>query len=153
MSNAPVRLVSQMLRHVLWSTNRPQQTVLPPQTRTGLISGSQSFGNNRMADDHDDAERPGSSPSPPDEPHQRQIVDFDPDGNNWEDDDAQLDGLGTTTHRSRNHTVPVIPMRKHRCMGGANACATAETHSKKSDKRQSLAADLTADLAAWEVER
>ncbi|KAJ6496849.1 hypothetical protein DFH09DRAFT_1337059 [Mycena vulgaris] len=114
MSNAPVRLVSQTSRHVLWSTNRPQQTVPPPQTHAGLVSGSQSFGNNRMADHHDDAERPGSSPSPPDEPHQRQIVDFDPDDNDWEDDDAQLDGLGTTTHRSRNRAVPVIPVRKHR---------------------------------------
>ncbi|KAJ6524066.1 hypothetical protein DFH09DRAFT_1329593 [Mycena vulgaris] len=102
-----------------------------------------------MADDHDDAERPGSSPSPPDEPHQRQIVDFDPDGNNWEDDDAQLDGLGTTTHRSRNRAVPVIPVRKHRRVRSANTRATAETRSKKADKRQSLAADL----ATWEVER
>ncbi|KAJ6538378.1 hypothetical protein DFH09DRAFT_1323900 [Mycena vulgaris] len=149
MSNAPVRLVSQTSRHVLWSTNRPQQTVPPPQTHAGLVSGSQSFGNNRMADHHDDAERPGSSPSPPDEPHQRQIVDFDPDDNDWEDDDAQLDGLGTTTHRSRNRAVPVIPVRKHRRVRGANTRATAETRSKKADKRQSLAADL----AAWEVER
>ncbi|KAJ6524702.1 hypothetical protein DFH09DRAFT_1095966 [Mycena vulgaris] len=149
MLNAPVRLVSQTSQHVLWSTNRPQQTVPPPQTHAGLVSGSQSFGNNRMADDHEDAECPGSSPSPPDEPHQRQIVDFDPDDNDWEDDDAQLDGLGTTIHRSRNRAVPVIPVRKHRRMRGANTRATAETRSKKADKRQSLATDL----AAWEVER
>ncbi|KAJ6463866.1 hypothetical protein DFH09DRAFT_1346988 [Mycena vulgaris] len=90
---------------------------------------------------------PSTLDPPP--PHQRQIVDFDPDDNDWEDDDAQLDGLGTTTHRSRNHAVPVIPVRKHRRVRGANTHATAETRSKKADKRQSLAADL----AAWEVER
>ncbi|KAJ6603538.1 hypothetical protein DFH09DRAFT_1301324 [Mycena vulgaris] len=86
-----------------------------------------------------------SSP-PPEVPHQRQVVDLDPDDNDWVDEDVQLEGLGTTTHRSRNRTVPVIPVRKHRRVPGANARATADARAKKSGKRESLATDL----AAWE---
>ncbi|KAJ6458730.1 hypothetical protein C8R45DRAFT_1109843 [Mycena sanguinolenta] len=45
----------------------------------------------------------------------RHVVDFDMDDNEWEDvDDTQLQGVGKTTHCSRNRMQPSIPVQKHR---------------------------------------
>ncbi|KAJ7238537.1 hypothetical protein B0H12DRAFT_1237895, partial [Mycena haematopus] len=68
-------------------------------------------------------------------PPKRRVVDFDPEEDEWEDEDEQLRGMGATTHRSRHRAAPVIPVRKHRrvIVAGAN--------------------DLAADLNDWEVER
>ncbi|KAJ7840736.1 hypothetical protein B0H14DRAFT_2587321 [Mycena olivaceomarginata] len=62
----------------------------------------------------------------------------------WEDEDKQLAGLGTTTHRSRNRRAPVIPVRKHRRVEpGVNVHATARKHrGDTTNKMQNLAADL-----------
>ncbi|KAJ6474073.1 hypothetical protein DFH09DRAFT_1109706 [Mycena vulgaris] len=113
-----------------------------------------------MADDQEDeVSHPSTSPPPhpftsppPDDgiAKKRRIVDFDPDEDGWEDEDAQLAGLGTTTHRSRHRTVRVIPICKHRRrVGGANSHATAKARAIKTGK----GLDLVEDLAAWEVER
>ncbi|KAJ6522811.1 hypothetical protein DFH09DRAFT_1096978 [Mycena vulgaris] len=106
-----------------------------------------------MAGDCEDAPRFSPIPdSPPADtaPKACCVVDFKPDDDEWEDKDTQLQGLGTTTHRSRNRTRPVIPIRKHRCIvRGTNSHATVEARAKSSGSRKSLAADL----ATWEVER
>ncbi|KAJ7843240.1 hypothetical protein B0H14DRAFT_3868618 [Mycena olivaceomarginata] len=91
-------------------------------------------------------------PRDPAEPPQRtaekthRAVDFElNDGDAaWEDEDKQLAGLGTTTHRSRNRRAPVIPVRKHRRVEpGVNVRATARKHrGDTTNKMQNLAADL-----------
>jgi len=75
------------------------------------------------------------------------VVDFELDDDEWEDKDTQLGGLGTTMHRSRNHAVPVIPVRKHHRVvgGGANVRATA---GKRQGERSKKMTDLAADLDA-----
>ncbi|KAJ7074922.1 hypothetical protein B0H15DRAFT_956968 [Mycena belliarum] len=90
------------------------------------------------------------SPSPP----PRRIIDFPLDDGEagWEDEDQQLQGLGTTTHRSRNRAREVIPVRKRKRVvaSGANARATVEKRREaKTEKMSSLAADIK----AWEDER
>ncbi|KAJ7159181.1 hypothetical protein C8R43DRAFT_1124401 [Mycena crocata] len=69
------------------------------------------------------------------------------------DEDAQLEGLGTTTHRSRNRNrgLPVIPIRKHRRRSaGVNARASARKRQEGGfDKSQKL----TVDLNDWARER
>jgi hypothetical protein len=75
----------------------------------------------------------------------RCIVDFDPDEDGWEDEDAQLEGLGTSTHRSRHRAWSVIPVRKHR--------RVARTKAQSSTKKPLGSRDFAADLAAWEVQR
>ncbi|KAJ6583127.1 hypothetical protein DFH09DRAFT_1309363 [Mycena vulgaris] len=106
-----------------------------------------------MADDCEDAPRSSpipDSPSADTAPKPCHVVDFEPDDDEWEDEDTQLEGLGTTTHGSPNRTRPVIPIRKHRrIVRGANSHATMEARAKSSGSRKSFAADL----AAWEVER
>ncbi|KAJ7148709.1 hypothetical protein C8R43DRAFT_888795, partial [Mycena crocata] len=95
-----------------------------------------------------------SSPEPPATKRKRQIVDFDLDDGDpeWEDvDGAQLGGIGTTTHRSRNRGKPVIPIRKHRRRdAGANSRASARKRKvAKGDKVGALAKDIK----QWEIER
>ncbi|KAJ7129035.1 hypothetical protein C8R43DRAFT_1134316 [Mycena crocata] len=81
----------------------------------------------------------------------RRVVDFDLDDGDPEWEDEQLEGLGTTTHRSRNRDKPVIPIRKHRRRDpGVNVCATAR---KRKEEKGSKIAGLLRDLAQWEVER
>ncbi|KAJ6522144.1 hypothetical protein DFH09DRAFT_1330788 [Mycena vulgaris] len=94
---------------------------------------------------------PDASPPPDDSiPQTRRIVDFDPEEQDWEDEDVHLDGLGLTTHRSRNRTVPVIPVRKHRRrVAGTNSRASAKARAVKAG----VTLNFAADLAAWEVER
>ncbi|KAJ6554003.1 hypothetical protein DFH09DRAFT_1318663 [Mycena vulgaris] len=85
-----------------------------------------------MADDCEDAPRSSPIPdSPPADTASKSccVVDFEPDDDEWEDEDTQLQGLGTTTHQSRNRTRPA--------------------RAKSLGSRKSLAADL----ATWEVER
>ncbi|KAJ7787489.1 hypothetical protein B0H14DRAFT_3505436 [Mycena olivaceomarginata] len=65
----------------------------------------------------------------------RRVVDFDPEDQDWEDeDDVQLAGLGTTTHRSRHRTRRSIP-RKSGAVTGNRAKA------------------LAADIELWEADR
>ncbi|KAJ7472490.1 hypothetical protein FB451DRAFT_1175236 [Mycena latifolia] len=94
--------------------------VLVPSASFG---GNNSFaGNNSMADDPSE-----TSPSPDAAPQKRRVVDFELDDDEWEDEDAQLEGLGTTMHWSRNRSHPVIPIRKHRCIiHGANSRTAVE---------------------------
>ncbi|KAJ7318588.1 hypothetical protein DFH08DRAFT_971331 [Mycena albidolilacea] len=81
----------------------------------------------------------------------RRVVDFDPKNQDWEDEDnVQLTGLGTTTHRSRHHTRRSIPVRKHRLVKrGANSRVTAE---KKRAVTGNPAKALTADIELWEAD-
>ncbi|KAJ7741227.1 hypothetical protein B0H14DRAFT_3515335 [Mycena olivaceomarginata] len=82
----------------------------------------------------------------------RRVVDFDPEDQDWEDeDDVQLAGLGTTTHRSRHRTRRSIPVRKHRLVKrGANSRVTAE---KKRAVTGNRAKALAADIELWEADR
>ncbi|KAJ7836772.1 hypothetical protein B0H14DRAFT_2589513 [Mycena olivaceomarginata] len=83
----------------------------------------------------------------------RRVVDFELDDGDaaWEDEDEQLAGLGTTTHRSRNHRAPVIPMQKHRRIEpGVNVRATAQKCQGDTAKKMQ---NLAADLDELEVER
>ncbi|KAJ7134939.1 hypothetical protein C8R43DRAFT_956169 [Mycena crocata] len=133
--------------HVLLGTNRPQA---PKQT----VQKSASPPDNRMSDDGSPPHSRGSSVETDSEP-KRRIVDFDLDDGNteWVDEDAQLDGLGTTTHRSRNRGrgIPVIPVRKHRRrVAGVNVRATA---TKRRTEKESKMEKLAADLKLWVQER
>lgn len=85
----------------------------------------------------------------------RRIVDFDIDDRDeeWEDENNQLQGLGTTTHRSQNPRAVVIPLRKNqRCVRaqGENARATA---LKRRGATQLKIHALATDLEALECER
>ncbi|KAJ7146952.1 hypothetical protein C8R44DRAFT_864658 [Mycena epipterygia] len=83
----------------------------------------------------------------------RRIVDFDVDDGDaeWEDEDQQLQGLGTTSHRSRNPGAKVIPLRKHHQNNkGPNARATA---TKRRGATKSKMHALAADLGVLETER
>jgi hypothetical protein len=106
-----------------------------------------------MATLESDDERTDSGTSPKAGLVNRRVVDFDPEDNDWEDeDDAQLAGLGTTTHRSRHRTRRAIPVRQHRRLvkRGANARATAE---KKRTVTGNRAKALAADIELWEADR
>lgn len=84
----------------------------------------------------------------------RRIVDFevDDDDPEWEDENQQLQGLGTTTHRSRNSGAAVIPLRNNRqgSTQGPNAGATAR---KRRGRAESKMQALATDLNALETER
>ncbi|KAJ7337607.1 hypothetical protein DFH08DRAFT_812930 [Mycena albidolilacea] len=101
---------------------------------------------------------PRDSAEPPERTTEktRRAVDFELDDGDaaWEDEDEQLAGLGTTTHRSRNRRAPVIPVRKHRRVEpGVNVRATARKHrGDTASKMQNLAADLD-ELEAEREER
>ncbi|KAJ7858849.1 hypothetical protein B0H14DRAFT_2577574 [Mycena olivaceomarginata] len=86
----------------------------------------------------------------------RHVIDFELDDGDaaWEDEDEQLAGLGTTTHRSRNRRAPVIPVQKHRHIEpGVNVRATAQKRrGDTASKMQNLAADLD-ELEAEHEER
>lgn len=95
------------------------------------------------------SQSPRSSASPP----PRRIVDFELDDGDkeWEDDDEQLQGLGTTTHRSRNRGQDVIPVRKRKKhTGGPNARASAQ---KRRESKSTKMSDFADDVRAWEDER
>ncbi|KAJ7121069.1 hypothetical protein C8R44DRAFT_877378 [Mycena epipterygia] len=95
---------------------------------------------------------PGHPPVPP-VLKPRRIVDFELDDGDaaWEDEEDQLAGLGTTTHRSRNRGAPIIPVRKHRRVEpGVNGRATARKRRGDTEKKMQR---LTADLDELEVER
>ncbi|KAJ7441236.1 hypothetical protein FB451DRAFT_1414717 [Mycena latifolia] len=100
--------------------------------------------------EHDEtSSRASKSPPPP----PGRIIDFPLDDGEagWEDEDKQLQGLGTTTHRSRNRGRDVIPIRKRKnTMSGANARATA---CKRKETKGSRMSDLARDVEAWEAER
>jgi hypothetical protein len=79
------------------------------------------------------------------------VVDFNPDNNDWEDEeDAQLAGLGTTTLTSRHRNCHSIPARKHQGVvkHGVNSRATAE---KKRTVAGHWAKALAADIKLWET--
>ncbi|KAJ7674358.1 hypothetical protein B0H17DRAFT_1208060 [Mycena rosella] len=81
------------------------------------------------------------------------VVDFEVDNGDkeWEDKDARLEGLGTTTHRSRNRGAAVIPVRKHRHVEpGVNRRATSAKRGVETLNKMKL---LAADLDKLEVER
>ncbi|KAJ6470480.1 hypothetical protein C8R45DRAFT_1104896 [Mycena sanguinolenta] len=93
-----------------------------------------------------DSDSDAESPKNP-----RRVVDFDEDEDGWEDVDGQLQGLGTTTDRSRNRARPVIPVRKRRrIVAGPNARATAKQRRSVKGKRMQVFMD---DLDQWEMER
>ncbi|KAF8181395.1 hypothetical protein K438DRAFT_1767895 [Mycena galopus ATCC 62051] len=100
--------------------------------------------------DSDDENDPAASPKAG--PENRRVVDFAPEDDEWEDEDAQLTGLGTTTHRTRHRNRRSIPMRKHRRLvkHGANSRATAE---KKRAVTGNRAKALAGDIELWEAER
>lgn len=99
-------------------------------------------------------ERDSASPPPTPATKTRRVVDVDPDDDDegWQDEEELLQGLGTTTHRSRNRAMPVIPVRRHRprVVAGANVRATAR---KRRGEKTSKMAQLASDLNDWEVER
>ncbi|KAJ6493860.1 hypothetical protein DFH09DRAFT_1337849 [Mycena vulgaris] len=129
-TNAPFRVVCSTTRHELWSTNRPKPPVVP--THSGFLSGFQSLGNTVVPGRKEPPSRPNSPPTSPPKPP-RWIIDFDPDDNEWEDEDVLLE---------------VIPVRKHRCIvHDANSHATVEARHEKTG-----GLDLAADLTTWEVE-
>ncbi|KAJ7063001.1 hypothetical protein B0H15DRAFT_958726 [Mycena belliarum] len=79
----------------------------------------------KMSASGSDAGEDSSGESPP----PRNILDFplDDGAAEWEDEDRQLQGLGTTTHHSRNRDKEIIPIRKYkkRPTDGVNGRATA----------------------------
>ncbi|KAJ7445127.1 hypothetical protein B0H11DRAFT_2249551 [Mycena galericulata] len=78
-----------------------------------------------------DAER--SDPETPED------IEPDDGDNEWED----LPGLGTSTHRSRNPTQPVIPIRKRRRQSGKNTRSTAvKRRTVKLGRMQRLAEEM-----------
>lgn len=97
-----------------------------------------------------DDERTDTAPSPKAGLENRRVVDFDAEDNDWEDEeDVQLAGLGTTTHRSRHRNRHSIPVRRHRgfVKRRANARVTAE---KKRVVTGNQAKALAADIELWE---
>ncbi|KAJ7170419.1 hypothetical protein C8R43DRAFT_1120851 [Mycena crocata] len=82
------------------------------------------------------------------------VVDFELDDGDadWQDENGdQLEGLGTSTHCSRNRGKPVITVRKHRRHdSGVNVRATAR---KRKEEKGSKIAGLLEDIGLWEVER
>jgi hypothetical protein len=99
-----------------------------------------------------DDERTDTAPSPKAGLENRRVVDFNPEDKDWEDEeDVQLAGLGTTTHRSRHRNRHSIPVRRHRgfVKRRANARVTAE---KKRVVTGNQAKALAADIELWETE-
>ncbi|KAJ7474782.1 hypothetical protein FB451DRAFT_1174210 [Mycena latifolia] len=69
----------------------------------------------------------------------------------WEDELQQLQGLGATTHRSRNPAQAVIPIHKHTtATRGVNVCETARCKHTTGDSQMKAFVD---DMDAWEEER
>jgi hypothetical protein len=86
----------------------------------------------------------------------------DNDNDAWEDEDAQLQGLGTTTHHSRNpHKVVIAHRGKRRSrVVGAKRSADEEaarvnaraTVKKRRETRVKNLQGLAADLDKWQEE-
>ncbi|KAF8185873.1 hypothetical protein K438DRAFT_1973715 [Mycena galopus ATCC 62051] len=103
-------------------------------------------------DKNDPDPRDAGSDDEEDRDKKRRVVDFDVDDSDWEDmQDGITDGLGTTTHRSRNPHLPANSLRKRRRrVAGPNARASAAWRREAGGKRLDALAE---DLNAWEVER
>ncbi|KAJ7176370.1 hypothetical protein C8R43DRAFT_1118890 [Mycena crocata] len=129
-------------RHVVLGTNTP-----PP----GFFSARRVAPALTMPDSGPSS--PESSPAP----RGRKLVDDDGDPS-WEDEDydendeapPRTQGLNTS-HRSRNPSQPVIPVRKHRpAAPGKNVRASA---TKRRALRGERLGGLNGDLKIWAVER
>jgi hypothetical protein len=87
------------------------------------------------------------------------VVDLaaDDNDNDWEDEDTHLQGLGTTTHRSRNPHKAVIPRKRRSRVVGAKRTADEETArvnarataKKRRETRLKNLEGLAADLDNW----
>lgn len=98
-------------------------------------------------------------------PLPRQAVDFvpDPEDPDFEEANAVLQGLGTTTLRTRNPHKPVLKPRKHRKAGAqakrdvlGNRLVLGETARKTADKRRATRANtkkLADTIESWVEER
>ncbi|KAJ7343744.1 hypothetical protein DFH08DRAFT_810296 [Mycena albidolilacea] len=69
------------------------------------------------------------------------VLDLPADDNNndWVDEDTRLQGLGTTTHRSRNPLKAVIPRKRRSRVVGAKRTADEEAARETEERAQDLA--------------
>lgn len=97
--------------------------------------------------ENDDRDSDSGTPAP-----KRRVCDFERDEGDYDDEDIRLEGLGTSTHRSRNPDKPVQAVRKRGkiIVEGDNARATAV---KKADDKKNRFAALQVDLNSLEAER
>ncbi|KAF8128325.1 hypothetical protein K438DRAFT_2140505 [Mycena galopus ATCC 62051] len=165
----PSRIVSPDGRHVLWSTNRPQRPLFGVPSSSTRSHAKNSVGHSTQhsdmaqddGSDDDDQDlrysgRDKNDPDPRDDEEDRdkkhRVIDFDVDDSDWEDmQDGITDGLGTTTHRSRNPHLPANSLRKRRHrVAGPNARASVARRREAGGKRLDALAE---DLNTWEVER
>ncbi|KAJ7104593.1 hypothetical protein C8R43DRAFT_963795 [Mycena crocata] len=156
-------------RHVVLGTNRPTPPRLPStvtqQQKPRLLSvppicvaSVSTFGPPDTMESPSPDATPSPEASPPPKARKsktRRAVSFTEDDGNpeWEDEDdgAQLRGLGTTSHRSRNRSRPVIPLQKHtRAAPGKNARASA---TKRRGLYTNRMKGLNEDLKLWAQER
>ncbi|KAJ6600990.1 hypothetical protein DFH09DRAFT_1069681 [Mycena vulgaris] len=104
------------------------------------LAGDSDLGSTPPADDGTLAKEKNKAP--------RRVVDvqLDDENDEWEDEKSQLQGLGTTTHRSRNPAKGVITIRKRRHIAtGVNARATTrKRRGETAGRMQRLAEDLAA---------
>ncbi|KAJ7075100.1 hypothetical protein B0H15DRAFT_956759 [Mycena belliarum] len=153
--------VTPSARHVVMGTSRPQ---LPVQVTFASHWHQQKHRaislprwSPLIGDMNSDGGLPepqdGSSPASSPVKAKRRVVDIEPADEDLDQDEEvlRLQGLGTTTHHSRNLHLPVIPVRKRRrIVPGVNVRATTR---KWRDAGVSKAQSFMADLNIWEVER
>ncbi|KAJ7112797.1 hypothetical protein C8R43DRAFT_961794 [Mycena crocata] len=145
---------SRMRRHVVLGSNKPSP---PPR----LPSARQQLPRPHSAPPIATVEAenmPAASPSPDRSPSPAGSPAPDDGDPNWQDEEEneedgapQMRGLGNSSHRSRNASRPVIPVRKHRAAApGKNVRASA---TKRREARGKRTRGLNEDLKIWAAER
>ncbi|KAJ7116170.1 hypothetical protein C8R43DRAFT_1138035 [Mycena crocata] len=142
--------ISPMRRHVVWGSNRPSPPPrLPSARQQPRLPSAPPIATFESESMPAQSKSPSAGTPAPD--------DGDP---SWEDEDEDEDeeeqlpqakGLGNTSHRSRDPSRPVIPVRKHRAAApGKNVRATATKRREQHSKRTR---GLNEDLKIWAGER